>query len=69
MSGPSLTLRVNELISDVGLTEKRGALAHTLSGGQKRRLSLLLALIGQPTVLALDEPTAGGDASTRRHIW
>lgn len=58
-SGAELAARVDEMIADVGLQEKRDALAGTLSGGQKRRLSAAIAVIGRPRLLILDEPTSG----------
>ncbi|KAA0167314.1 hypothetical protein FNF28_02846 [Cafeteria roenbergensis] len=56
-------------IRDVGLEEAADQLASSLSGGQKRRLSLAIALVGDPPVLLLDEPTSGCDAAVRRKIW
>jgi len=53
----------------VGLGEKRDARIRTLSGGQKRRLDLGLALVGDPEVLFLDEPTTGFDPGARRAAW
>ena len=60
---------VDEVIEIVGLTEKRDALSRTLSGGQARRLDLALALIGDPELVFLDEPTTGFDPAARRAAW
>jgi ABC-2 type transport system ATP-binding protein len=60
---------VAEVISLVGLDEKRGARVKTLSGGQRRRLDLALGLIGDPELLFLDEPTTGFDPAARRAAW
>lgn len=60
---------VDEVISLVGLEQKAGARAHTLSGGQQRRLDLALGIIGRPELLFLDEPTTGFDPSARRESW
>jgi len=61
--------RVDEVLDLVGLTEKAGARIKTLSGGQQRRLDLALALIGDPELIFLDEPTTGFDPSARRDAW
>lgn len=53
----------------VGLTEKRDAQAGTLSGGQKRKLSISMALIGGSKIVFLDEPTSGMDPHSRRSTW
>ena len=53
----------------VGLTEKRDARVQTLSGGQRRRLDVALGIIGDPTLLFLDEPTTGFDPEARRGFW
>jgi ABC-2 type transport system ATP-binding protein len=60
---------VDEVVHVVGLDEKRDAKVRTLSGGQKRRLDLGLALIGDPDLIFLDEPTTGFDPSARRTAW
>jgi ABC-2 type transport system ATP-binding protein len=57
------------VIERVGLTDKRRALTHTLSGGQKRRLDVALGIIGRPELLFLDEPTTGFDPQARREFW
>jgi ABC-2 type transport system ATP-binding protein len=58
-----------EIIEIVGLTEKADARCRTLSGGQKRRLDLGLALVGNPELVFLDEPTTGFDPGARRAAW
>jgi ABC-2 type transport system ATP-binding protein len=60
---------VEETISLVGLTEKAEARVGRLSGGQQRRLDVALALVGDPELLFLDEPTTGFDPSARRRAW
>jgi ABC-2 type transport system ATP-binding protein len=60
---------VDEVVEIVGLSEKAGARVRTLSGGQKRRLDLGLALIGNPELIFLDEPTTGFDPGARRAAW
>jgi ABC-2 type transport system ATP-binding protein len=60
---------IDETIALVGLTEKAGALGTRLSGGQQRRLDFALALIGDPELIFLDEPTTGFDPSARRAAW
>ena len=61
--------KVDEVVEVVGLAEKRDAKVRTLSGGQRRRLDLGLALIGDPEVIFLDEPTTGFDPEARRRAW
>jgi ABC-2 type transport system ATP-binding protein len=60
---------VGEVIELVGLQEKRDERVRRLSGGQRRRLDLGLALIGDPELIFLDEPTTGFDPAARRRAW
>jgi ABC-2 type transport system ATP-binding protein len=60
---------VEETLALVGLADRAGAIAGRLSGGQRRRLEVALALIGDPELLFLDEPTTGFDPSARRAAW
>jgi ABC-2 type transport system ATP-binding protein len=63
--GPS----VDDVIRRVSLEEKRDAWVQKLSGGQKQRLSVACALVNDPEVLFLDEPTTGLDPQSRRQLW
>ena len=58
-----------EVVDLVGLEEKADAQVRTLSGGQKRRLDLAIALIGDPDLIFMDEPTTGFDPQARRAAW
>jgi ABC-2 type transport system ATP-binding protein len=60
---------VDEVVALVGLEEKAGARVKSLSGGQKRRLDLGIALVGDPDLVFLDEPTTGFDPQARRAAW
>ncbi len=59
----------DELIDALGLEEKRNAQTRTLSGGQQQRLSVALALVNDPELVFLDEPTTGMDPAARRSLW
>ena len=60
---------IDQVIGLIGLEEKAGDRAGKLSGGQQRRLDVGIALVGDPELLFLDEPTTGFDPSARRHAW
>jgi ABC-2 type transport system ATP-binding protein len=63
------SLAVADVLDTVGLTEQRNQRIGTLSGGQQRRVDLAVALVGDPKLLFLDEPTTGFDPAARRRIW
>ncbi|XP_067940214.1 cholesterol transporter ABCA5-like isoform X2 [Watersipora subatra] len=61
--------KIRKTVADCDLVEQIDTRAEKLSGGQKRKLNVGMALIGNPKILFLDEPTAGMDPYSRRHLW
>ena len=57
------------MLQEIDLQDVRKQLAKTLSGGQKRKLSVAIAMIGDSQIVMLDEPTSGMDTSARRRLW
>lgn len=66
---PKSERRTDEILEALGLSDKRDAYVRQLSGGMKRRLLIAKALVHNPPVLILDEPTAGVDIELRRQLW
>ena len=64
-----ISSEINKVLKEIGLENKRTAKASDLSGGQKRKLSIGLAIVGGSTVIFLDEPTSGMDITSRRNLW
>ena len=62
-------VRIKELLEHAGLSDRAHDLAHTFSGGMQRRLTIAMALLHEPRVLFMDEPTVGLDPAARRQIW
>ncbi|XP_071448970.1 cholesterol transporter ABCA5-like [Hetaerina americana] len=65
----SVEQEVVKTLQDIDLLDKANTFAKYLSGGQKRKLSVGIAVIGDPKIIILDEPTAGVDPYSRRHMW
>jgi ABC-2 type transport system ATP-binding protein len=69
MEKPRVVERSHQLLSDFGLTDFSHKLAKTYSGGMRRRLDLAAALVANPPILFLDEPTTGLDPQSRQDLW
>lgn len=65
----SIDLEVKNILIELDLAEKADVQAIKLSGGQKRKLSVGIALVGDPKIVFLDEPSSGMDPYSRRHLW
>ena len=57
------------MLGEIDLLSQKTQLSKTLSGGQKRKLSVAIAMIGNSKIVMLDEPTSGMDTSARRNLW
>ena len=66
---PRAERRTDDILDMVGLSDKAHAYARTLSGGMRRRLLVAKAMVHQPPILVLDEPTAGVDVTLRQRLW
>jgi ATP-binding cassette, subfamily A (ABC1), member 3 len=69
MKSKDIKAEVNKILDDINLTESKTHLAKNLSGGQKRKLSVGIAFIGNSQLILLDEPTSGMDLTARRGVW
>ncbi len=69
LQGAAVERRADALLERFGLSDKAGQFYTRLSGGQKRRLTLARAMIHEPRLIILDEPTAGVDVELRIELW
>jgi len=66
---PNFDKLVEQRLKDVGLFESGNLMVGKYSGGMRRRISVALATMGNPSVILMDEPTTGMDPVSRRHVW
>ena len=64
-----ISIEIHKIMKDFNLLEKKDTKSCHLSGGQKRKLSICIALVGGSSVILLDEPTSGMDITSRRNLW
>ncbi len=69
VSNQIIKKKVDKMLYEIELVDNQHQLSKTLSGGQRRKLSVAIALIGEAKVIMLDEPTSGMDTTTRRRFW
>lgn len=69
LQGPALKQRITQLFKDLKLEDKAGKRVSTYSGGMKRRLNIILAIVHDPAIVFLDEPTVGLDPQSRHVVW
>ncbi len=69
LAGPELKSQIEKLLEVAGLTDKKKEKVKNYSGGMKRRLNIAVAMLHNPSILILDEPTVGVDAQSRQHIF
>src|SRR5690606_31839820 len=65
----NLKMEIEKILNDVELTEFKNTKIKHLSGGMKRRLSIAIALLGDPKIILFDEPTTGLDVNSKRNLW
>ena len=69
MKKPEAKKQINQLLNDLNMTPFKNRKVNSLSGGEKRKLSVALAFIGNPEIIFLDEPSSGLDIQSKRQLW